>query len=473
MQLYKWYGLLLWFIAVLPQKSYSQPENEFLTGQLKALKFSGPLVLKDPGNKLVSIAQGASCYNPDHHYLWLQNKLVLNLEGTGKLFEIKPKSNLTRLDSSCFEGYNFGSFNFVYNDTIFSLGGYGFWQFNGTLRYFDQKTNEWSVLPSNKSIPIKLRLCSNIYYDTEDKKIYLMYLIPKKIELDNEIDDRTVYLQCLDLVTKKWWKDARILNTEVIKDYDWLSLGYFHTKHGLILEWRNELFLLDFKNNDISNIEPKKNLSILNHLNISKKIILFSDAAHLNFYSIASGENNSVPFSRADIIKTGNPVYTIPVEKPLLMSIPSLWLMALMLIVSAGIIFTIIRVKKWKASKHQLAENPILDKSEEGVQEIIIHNKNSFKDNLTEIEKGLLEILVSNTLNNKMTTANQINQVLGVVKKPSKIQNNIRAANIQMINQKFMVYSGINDNLIIKERTEFDKRFFEFAIDNKYLVKVK
>jgi len=35
------------------------------------------------------------------------------------------------------------------------------------------------------------------------------------------------------------------------------------------------------------------------------------------------------------------------------------------------------------------------------------------------------------------------------------------------------MYCGINDHLIIKERIEFDKRFFEFTIEPKYLVKVK
>ncbi len=116
---------------------------------------------------------------------------------------------------------------------------------------------------------------------------------------------------------------------------------------------------------------------------------------------------------------------------------------------------------------------PDLGSSTDEITEIIIHNKTSFKENLTEIEKSVLELLIANTSSGNMTSANQLNQVLGIVKKPSKIKNNIRAITIQMINQKFMVYSRINDNLIIKERTAFDKRFFEFAIEIRYLVKVK
>ncbi len=36
-----------------------------------------------------------------------------------------------------------------------------------------------------------------------------------------------------------------------------------------------------------------------------------------------------------------------------------------------------------------------------------------------------------------------------------------------------MVYSGTADELIERQRTEFDKRFFEYSIQRKYLGKVK
>jgi hypothetical protein len=72
-----------------------------------------------------------------------------------------------------------------------------------------------------------------------------------------------------------------------------------------------------------------------------------------------------------------------------------------------------------------------------------------------------------------MTSINQLNQVLGISNKPVKIQNNIRATAIQVINKKFSVYSGVNDDMIEKQRTEFDKRFFEYFIQRKYLNKLK
>jgi FAD synthase len=64
-------------------------------------------------------------------------------------------------------------------------------------------------------------------------------------------------------------------------------------------------------------------------------------------------------------------------------------------------------------------------------------------------------------------------QVLGIAKKDVKFQNNVRSGAFQMINRKFNVFSGLADELIIKERTAFDKRFYEYQIHSKYLQKIR
>ena len=107
------------------------------------------------------------------------------------------------------------------------------------------------------------------------------------------------------------------------------------------------------------------------------------------------------------------------------------------------------------------------------LSEINIGNTNSFRQNITEVEKSLLDLLIANTSKNEMTTVTQMNQVLGIANKDTKIQNNIRSNTIQSINKKFNLYSALPDELIEKQRTEFDKRFFEYQIQRKYLNKVK
>ena len=107
------------------------------------------------------------------------------------------------------------------------------------------------------------------------------------------------------------------------------------------------------------------------------------------------------------------------------------------------------------------------------LSKISIQNQQSFKANLTEAENKLLSLLIKNSTEGLMTSVIQMNQVMDIEKKPIKIQNNLRAAMVLMISKKFMVYSGTQDELLEKRRTEFDKRFFEYTIQRKYLSKIK
>ena len=57
------------------------------------------------------------------------NKTILiSIEGTGQLFRLDVKSlAFSRLDSTYFRGHNFSSIKFIRKDTLYSLGGSGFW----------------------------------------------------------------------------------------------------------------------------------------------------------------------------------------------------------------------------------------------------------------------------------------------------------------------------------------------------------
>ena len=90
------------------------------------------------------------------------SSVFLLVNGTGRVYkaiEMKDdKIAFTRVDSTEFLGYNFGSYNFYCNDTLYSYGGYGFWHMNGHLRYFN-KENQWMIYPLNKEIPANDPIC--------------------------------------------------------------------------------------------------------------------------------------------------------------------------------------------------------------------------------------------------------------------------------------------------------------------------
>jgi hypothetical protein len=95
-------------------------------------------------------------------------------------------------------------------------------------------------------------------------------------------------------------------------------------------------------------------------------------------------------------------------------------------------------------------------------------NTKDYLQYLTNIEKDLLKLLVKNNLNNEKTSVNEINKILGTEKKEPKIQNNIRGEAILSVNSKFMSFALVKDNLIERQRVEFDKRHMEYYINEKY-----
>jgi hypothetical protein len=118
--------LALLLILIYPSIIYSQYKINSLYKHLENIHFQGILNGKEPNSKFFAFNSGMNCFADVQHYLWYKNKLVVQIDGSGKLFEVQAKLPVARMDRTCYEGYCYGAFNFVYNDTIFSLGGYGF-----------------------------------------------------------------------------------------------------------------------------------------------------------------------------------------------------------------------------------------------------------------------------------------------------------------------------------------------------------
>ena len=63
----------------------------------------------------------------------------------------------------------------------------------------------------------------------------------------------------------------------------------------------------------------------------------------------------------------------------------------------------------------------------------------------------------------------EINVVLGVTKKPYKIRNNMRATALKIINKKFFDYRGSTEELILRVKSDDDKRFFTYSINESFI----
>jgi len=465
----------LWLLGVFtPFTARAQKGIVELNQHLQNLHFNGVFSTTDHYIRMVKKTNDIKGFNEFHNYLWYKNNFHFQIEGTGKVYKILGEDKFKRIDSTSFDGYNFGAFNFEYHDTLFSLGGYGFWNYNGALRFFEENTGVWNVLPTNITVPIMIYRFAKPYYDIANEKIYCIYQKPERIEDLSFEKDETFYVQCLDLKSKTWWESPKLMNKSIVRpEHIYFFPVLFHTPFGMILRYDLELNLLDFNKNIFQKINQNKVNEINAKLYTHKTLLTYFLNNNLYFYYPERGFIDSVSFTSKDFIKTDVPLFAdinnvqkLYNNNPLLISIGS-GLIILLITIFAGT--KIYRLKK----RIELLMSSHMNNGSRVVTEISIANPNSFRENLTEVEKSLLDLLVSNTSKNEMTTVSQMNQVLGISNKDTKIQNNIRSNAIQLINRKFTIYSGLSDDLIEKQRTEFDKRFFEYQIHRKFLNKVK
>jgi hypothetical protein len=415
-----------------------------------------------------------------HIYMWHRNKLLFQLDGTGKLLRLDSNNVLTRIDSTTYEGYNYGAFNFVYKDTVFSLGGYGFWQFNGLLRYFSEKTHSWSVIKTNTQVLVRQWYNGQVYYDVADEKIYTIYAVPQaEWVMEKAAHDVQLYVQCFDLKTKLWWDKPLIADPEVFKSSGWTQMAMFNSPYGLITFINNEVKIFDFKNNRFGNINISKARILSEYWYQNVQLIMYSAGNQLIFINPVRKVIESVPFSEADITWTNTKLYSGSTRSKLFVNWPIFIIIIFVVGMLTLLYFRKIRSKKDRMVAESLSfkedwQAPEQSEADASLEKIDQVKRNQpFSETLTTVEKGLMDLIIKNSSAGKMTSVIQVNEVLGISKKDVKAQNNIRATALQMINQKFTVYSGLQDELMMKQRTDFDKRFFEYFIHPKFINKVK
>jgi hypothetical protein len=256
-------------------------------------------------------------------------------------------------------------------------------------------------------------------------------------------------------------------------------MAMFNSPYGLITFINKEVKIFDFKNNRFGNINISKARILSEYWYQNVQLIMYSAGNQLIFINPVRKVIETVPFSEADITWTNTKLYTNLTTSKLYAT----WETPIIIILVLGMI-TFLYFRKRRSRKKQIiitpfpVEEPQKDPDQSEADEVSEKNDHvkrnqPFPDTLTTVEKGVMDLIIKNSSAGKMTTVIQVNDVLGISKKDVKAQNNIRAAALQMINQKFTVYSGLQDDLIMKQRTEFDKRFFEYFIHSKFINKVK
>lgn len=452
-------GLLRLFVFIIcinaiciAQENKKNPVIHLLnhTGSVATISWDGNKYVEPANSQVVDFPQQLVKNN---------NGLYAALNGSGQLYKASQENKevvFKRIDSTVYFGSNFDSFTFSYHDTIYSLGGYGFWKTNGLLRYYIEQRHEWEIIKLNKEVPLKIGNSYDlIWYDHLNGKIYFGFIKEGPSTTTNKDSDINIHYETIVLdLTKKEWQTLGTLSSFLKNDLTNvtnISSGPF----GQMIAFRTKNLFLDYAKNKIYRLSDAKQreLEQLSTSTGDSHVNYFIDST---FFSWLTSKElvDSLVISKNDLILLDEKIYTevssISItsnngnngKKYLFLILPCL------MVVGAGYYF-------WKKKKLQ---NKFPKRQEE--------NDNGFAIAFSQLELDLLNTIFNNSSKGAYTSIEEVNKALGVSKKNLETQKKQRSDIITSINRKYAYCKRTQQELIEKRRTEFDKRSFEYFIDS-------
>ncbi len=393
--------------------------------------------------------------------------VFLNPSGTGRIYQLVQSSDSftwKRIDSTVYTGYNFGSFFFSIDSTLFSFSGIGFFNYNGNLRYFNEISKEWDAASLSDAIFWHANTGNYNGIDTSEKSIY--------IEAMPFSQDQTLKDQNRPALLNSLWR----LN---IKSGDWSLLGKIkesntytlaETPFGTLL---SNYRIIDIKNNKVF----KLNQNLYNHFisiygNSSFPLEpAYSFCIDSTFY-VGDGNNfiDSINISSRDLIQLETPFYT-PIESELPIGEREA-LIGLSIILSITTAFLLYKNNNKKSAVPVAMVSNIqgsITQENDKKESQVTFRSGKLMELLNEREKLLLDFIYNHSIDERLTTIEEINKVIGASQRTSEVQKRLRSDLIGAINDKLELVSEGKFNVIEKQRSEFDKRSFEYFIHPEHM----
>lgn len=383
--------------------------------------------------------------------------------GSGRIYASTFNfKSLQRLDSTIHSGYCFGASVLVYKDTIFSIGGYGFWKLNGTLRYFDQSTSEWSFFPTDREIPFADGINSFSFYNNTKGILYLLYEenSSETVHSNNSIKREGVKIAKLNLRDKVWGSVEGNVDpkwADHISDFSDIING----PQGLILNSKKygSLLYMDFEENTVYKLPQEFRIKKIQLSNSLANYITFWEKDSLVLYNYTNHNIAKIHLEKKERI---GPVFS-EINNSSIVSFQHKWI-DYALICSLFVAVFIIVKARYKKESIQVTSSKTVDK---------VYSSKEFFQLLNHDEKVILSLILNNSIKDKKTTIDEINKAMEIQSRPYKIQNNMRAEVISKINKTYAAFNEIGDEIIVRNQAVFDKRFKEYQINDRYLKKLQ
>ncbi len=364
-----------------------------------------------------------------------KNKLLISLPGTGQVYQFDSTKNvLERLDKTFFRGYNFHALQFVRNDTLFSLGGEGFWRSNSILSFFDFKNKEWEEIKTKGDLPRGvLNFSAGILPNQRT-------VLAVEAFHQGDYQVRNIGYYALDLLSLTWEKKG---------DVDLFELKKLGQTNANFVQIGNLMFLNDPQIGFYVDAETNK---IYRYIGPKKLFFLIESELFLRGNQIISKQNDKNSpgnnfkidsMSMATLRRDSQFIGSFYEEVPMFKSLER-WLIgiSLCLLISLGLNFRFLLKKNTIVGDIGLANIPV------GGSAFIELFKVHGEDYLVSTE--------------------EISIILGCEKKAFDTQRQYRAQFINAMNQYFADQYQIEE-AVYRKADEDDKRFIKYGLKKKAL----
>lgn len=375
----------------------------------------------------------------------VQGKILVSIEGTGQLFELDIKNkSFSSLLSTYFRGHNFSSIKFIRKDTLYSLGGSGFWHVNNIETFFSNKLHEWELLhPPVEGNPQQILKQFGGY----DKKRDLVSVIESPPFYHQSIKDFH-YRYFEKNINSNEWKLLGEVNSSLLFKLGVKSLNSIYL-NGIYLFFDTDFPILgDPIHNKIFTFE--KSIP-----EVSQLLEISENRGYLYSYKVDKHFNNSRLH-----------VDSISIEKLKSMGIPkgdfyvneNNGLVAYLIIglfITCMLLIYFFKLKKRKGlnfRSHEWDESNLADSLPPGSFEFL---------------KGFLRYPPGHELSSE-----EITELMGFSNYAYETQRQVRSKLINSINSYFKVHHKMGP-IILRKNSNNDKRFIIYFISEEYFDALK
>ena len=346
-----------------------------------------------------------------------------NRGGFYYLFQLKGDSAI-RLDRSSYHGANFNSYFFSWQNTIYLLGGYGFFTTHNNLISFNKNNREWNKVNTGGNGP---EFIHGISF-RNNNKIYSFNNFKAGNNVSKDVLDSSLYV--LDLTTMVWQKHKMpivdlIVISNVVRTADYF---WYQNDHLTILINKKEI-KFEIIENEKLNLTRNNNF-----ISLKDNSLLFEESNPIKSYRKITQLNlDSVWLV---YIKSSSALYK-PNQNTTIQ--PSNGISPLWFLISIIPLILIFFIYKRKTKVTASKSNPIeLDQIQDNQLEILVLK-------ITKLNKGILNM-------------EELDNLLDITHLEAESRKLRRFRKLSELNQ-------LQPGFIIRVKDEEDKRRFLYQIN--------